>query len=121
MSTTLFTVTPADLREEHFRGSGNGGQKKQKTSSGVRFTHEPSGASAESEAQRSQTQNRREALRKLACHPKFTAWAKAQAAAIVEGHRSLERKIDSMMSEKNLKVELGVACTHGETVCDVVD
>jgi protein subunit release factor B len=114
----LFTITPADLREERYRGSGAGGQNRNKRDTGIRFTHEPSGAVGESEAQRSQVQNRREALRKLSVHPKFTAWARAQAAAIVEGHRSLDEKVDKMMEPSHLRVEVGVGCAPGEAVCD---
>ena len=122
MRSRLFQVTLADLREEHFRGSGSGGQKRNKTDSGVRFTHEPSGASAECEAERSQLQNRKEALRKLARHPRFVAWARAEAAARLEGYAGVERKGDAMMREGNLRIEVGAAeCAPGEVYCDAKD
>lgn len=114
----LFTITTADLREERYRGSGAGGQNRNKRDTGVRFTHEPSGAVGESEAQRSQLQNRQEAFRKMATSPRFIMWAKAQGQARIEGHASLDRKVDEMMAEENLDVELGVDCRGRETVCD---
>lgn len=114
----LFTVTPQDCREERYRGSGAGGQNRNKRDTGVRFTHEPSGAVGESEAQRSQLQNRQEAFRKMASSPRFIMWAKAQGQARIEGHASLDRKIDQLMDEQNLRIETGVGCGPGETVCD---
>jgi hypothetical protein len=104
---SLFTVRLADLREEHYRGSGAGGQKRNKTSSAVRFTHEPSGATGESESQRYQHQNRVEALRRLSINPKFVRWAHAQVAAIDEGYASLERKVDDLMRPENIEVTTG--------------
>ncbi len=119
MSKVEFSVRISDCREEHYRGSGNGGQKKQKTSSGVRLTHDPSGVTVECEAQRSQHQNRVEALRKLAVHPKFRAWCSAESRARAEGFASLERKVDDSMKESNLKVEVTDKHVPNETYCDV--
>ena len=59
-------VRKADLRVEYFRGSGKGGQKRNKTSSACRITHIPTGRTASSEATRSQTNNRADAFTKLA-------------------------------------------------------
>ena len=50
---------------ESFKGSGNGGQKRNKTSSAVRVRHLPSGATAEDAVERSWFRNRANALRKL--------------------------------------------------------
>ncbi|MDD4317458.1 MAG: peptide chain release factor-like protein [Victivallaceae bacterium] len=50
---------------EFFKGSGNGGQKRNKTSSAVRVRHIPSGFSAEDCSGRSQHANRHKALQKL--------------------------------------------------------
>lgn len=119
MGKPLFTVRLSDLREERFRGSGAGGQNRNKRDTGVRFFHEPSGAVGESESERSQAQNRKEALRRLADTDRFQRWARAQAGAIIEGYASLDRKVDAMMRDEHLRVEVGVGCAPGETVCDV--
>ena len=118
MKQKLFTITTADLREERYRGSGAGGQNRNKRDTGVRFTHEPSGAVGESESQRSQLQNRQEAFRKMAASPRFIMWAKAQGQARIDGHANLERKINGLMADDNLKVELGTDCHGRETFCD---
>lgn len=47
------------------KGTGNGGQKINKTSSAVRLAHRPTGIAVAANEQRSQSQNRHIALRKL--------------------------------------------------------
>jgi len=53
------------LRWETFRGSGKGGQHRNKNETGVRVTHLPTGTTVRIESGRSQKQNRREALAAL--------------------------------------------------------
>lgn len=54
-----------DLKTDTFRASGAGGQHVNKTESGVRFTHIPTGIAAESTDSRSQHKNREIALQRL--------------------------------------------------------
>jgi len=58
-------INKADLQVDTFRSSGAGGQHVNKTESGVRFTHLPTGAVAESTDGRSQHKNREIALTRL--------------------------------------------------------
>lgn len=46
-----------DLRRDTFRSGGPGGQHQNKTESGVRYTHLPTGVAAESRSERSQHKN----------------------------------------------------------------
>jgi protein subunit release factor B len=115
-----FSVTSKDLVRETFRCGGKGGQNVNKRDTGVRFRHPPSGAVAESREHRTQGQNEREAFRRLAESPRFRAWAGLTLQAMEEGHRSVEAKVDAMMDEKNLRMEVGVdTCSPGEVHCDV--
>jgi len=58
-------INKADLKVDTFRSSGAGGQHVNKTESGVRFTHLPTGVVSESTDGRSQHQNREIALQRL--------------------------------------------------------
>ncbi len=58
-------INKADLKTDTFRASGAGGQHVNKTESGVRFTHLPTGIVSESTDGRSQHKNRDIALQRL--------------------------------------------------------
>jgi len=58
-------INKADLRRDTFRSSGAGGQHVNKTESGVRYTHLPTGVVSESTDGRSQHKNSEIALQRL--------------------------------------------------------
>jgi len=58
-------IRKEDLKVDTFRSSGAGGQHVNKTESGVRFTHLPTGIVAESTDGRSQIKNREIAIQRL--------------------------------------------------------
>ena len=58
-------IRPDELRRDTFRSGGPGGQHQNKTESGVRYTHIPTGIAAESRSQRSQHKNDEMALKML--------------------------------------------------------
>ena len=58
-------VNPADIQMEVFRASGAGGQHINKPSSAVRLIHEPTGIVVECQTERSQFQNKDNAMKML--------------------------------------------------------
>lgn len=105
----LFSLTKKDFRVDTFRVGGNGGQKVNKTESGVRITHSESGAVGESREHRSQHQNKKVAFQRLTDSDKFKKWHKIKAAYAMKGimdvEKEIHRKVEESMKESNLKVE----------------
>jgi peptide chain release factor 2 len=63
--TIEIDIKPDELRRDTFRSGGPGGQHQNKTESGVRYTHLPTGVAAESRSERSQHKNDDMALKML--------------------------------------------------------
>lgn len=102
----LFSVSAKDLRIDTYRGSGKGGQHRNKTDSAVRITHPASGAVAQSEEERSQFQNKRTAFERLAKTDKFQKWLKVETARRLGCFADIESKVNKAMDDRNLKVEI---------------
>jgi protein subunit release factor B len=65
MKEHLFSVTKNDFEIQHFKGSGPGGQSRNKNSTAVRIKHKESGAIGESQEMKSQYQNKLKAFDRL--------------------------------------------------------
>lgn len=100
----LFSVTAADCEFVYTKGSGKGGQKRNKTSSAVYCTHKASGAQGYSEATRSQRTNKQEAFLKMANSEKFKKWHKIEVARRTGELDRINREVEKEM--KRIKVEV---------------
>lgn len=81
-------VKKDDLKVDTFRASGAGGQHVNKTESGVRFTHLPTGIVAESTDSRSQIKNREIAIQRL-----YAKIVEAQKTAIAAEQREQRKSL----------------------------
>lgn len=81
-------INKADLKTDTFRSSGAGGQHVNKTESGVRFTHLPTGIVSESTDGRSQIKNREIALQRL-YQKIYEAQREAYESKVAKARKSL--------------------------------
>lgn len=98
----LFSITKRDLVRQTYRGSGKGGQNRNKVETAVRFIHPPSGAVAQAEEHRTQHQNERAAFERLGKHPKLQQWIRIEAARrmgapIPETEEQIRKRVDAMV------------------------
>jgi protein subunit release factor B len=104
----LFSVTAADCDWSYTKGSGAGGQKRNKTSSAVHCTHRDSGAHGYSEASRSQHDNKSDAFVKMAGTKEFKSWHQREVWKHLGVLEDIERSVKEGMDPRNLRLEVKV-------------
>jgi protein subunit release factor B len=100
----LFRLTEKDFKFTYSRGTGPGGQKRNKTSTKVQCFHPESGAMGVSDETRSQHQNKKLAFEKMAKSDIFMKWVRLKVARITGLERQIEEKVDYEMKH-HVKVE----------------
>jgi len=102
----LFSVTKDDCEWSYTKGTGAGGQKRNKTSSAVHCHHRPSGARGYSEASRSQLDNKRDAFVKMANTKEFQHWNRMEAMRRLGVLSEIDRKVEEEL--RHVKIEIRV-------------
>jgi hypothetical protein len=102
----LFSVTKDDCDWSYTRGTGNGGQKKNKTNSAVHCRHRASGARGYSEASRSQLDNRRDAFVKMCNTDEFKRWHKLETLRRTGMMDQIDRKVAEELTKIKLEIRI---------------
>ena len=101
----LFSVTKKDFIIEPYKGTGKGGQHRNKTMSCIRMRHPESGAEVIATENREQSKNKKLAFKRMIENKEFKTWLKIKSAKNALSEREINDKVDRMMEEKNLKIE----------------
>lgn len=94
----ILSLTKKDFVVRTFRVSGNGGQKVNKTSSGVEIVHPASGAKGRCTDTRSQHQNKKIALRRLTETSTFKSWL-YQVTRNLKTDSEIEAEVDRELND----------------------
>ena len=102
----LLSLSKKDFIVQTFRAGGKGGQKQNKTSSGVRILHQESGSVGESREERSQHQNKKIAFNRLVNSKSFQKWLRIEVSRSCGRLAEIESLVDSEINSNNVKCEV---------------
>jgi protein subunit release factor B len=100
----LFTITIKDCEVQTFCAGGKGGQHQNRTETGVRIIHPPSGARGEARDSRDQLLNKRSAFLRMASTKEFQTWHKMETSRrlgkpIPKSMEQIEKEIDEVIEK----------------------
>ena len=110
----LFRLTKNDFVITNIKGSGKGGQHRNKKATGVRIKHPESGAQGVATDSKSQKQNRRNAFQRLVDSSEFQRWHRIETARRMLDETEVQRRVERMMAPNNLLVETGECFAEAE-------
>lgn len=103
----LFSLSKAngDFIIQPFKGSGNGGQKRNKTMSACRITHPASGTVSECQEERDFLQNKKKAFERLIKKETFQKWFRLERLKRSGEYAIMMEQVDKVMRSENIKCE----------------
>jgi len=102
----LFSVTKKDFVVQAYKGSGKGGQNRNKRETACRISHPASGAVATCEEERYYEVNKRRAFEKLTSSKQFQSWLKLETAKALGQKVSIEEEVTKAMMPVNIRVDI---------------
>ena len=103
----LFSLSKekGDFIVQPFKGSGNGGQKRNKTMSACRITHPASGTVSECQEERSFEQNKKKAFERLVEKESFKQWFRLETMRRTGEYAVMLEEVERQMRPSNIRVE----------------
>ena len=101
----LFSLTKKDFRIDYYRGTGKGGQKRNKTENCCRITHIESGAVGKSEESRSKEHNKQTAFQRMTETEEFKKWYQLEVAKRLGKIADIENEVQKAMKLENIRIE----------------
>ena len=105
----LFSITKNDFEIERIKGSGKGGQNRNKRETAIRLTHKASGIQSYCADERFQERNLKIAFRNLINKSEFKKWLKIETARKMQNKTEIEKQInqwvEEQMQDNYLKIE----------------
>jgi len=101
----LFSITKKDFDISYYSGTGAGGQHRNRHKNCVRIKHKETGIIATGADSKSLLQNKKNAFKRLVANKQFKQWLKIKASSAQMDLQEIERKVNIMMREENLKIE----------------
>jgi len=102
----LFSVTKKDLKIQFMRGSGNGGQNRNKRDTACRIIHGDSGAVGFAQEHRTQLQNKKAAFLRMTETSQFKNWCRIRGGHAVLSEAAIEEAVERLMAPENIKMEV---------------